>query len=429
MRKEIKKLPRSKIEIRVVLPWQDWEKFIETAIGELSKNIKIPGFRPGKAPRNLVEQKIGKTAVLEEAAGKAIQKSYSKIVQEEKIEALGSPRAEILKLAEGNDLEYKIETDVFPEIELKNWEESVKKVNARIQEEKIEANEGEVKKEIEKIAESRAKFITISREARKGDTVFADFEVFQDGVLLEKGSSKNHPLVLGKGVFIPGFEEQLEGMKENEKKEFDLIFPGEYHEKSLAGKPARFKVKINLVQERQIPEPNDEFAKSLGKFENMEDLKKSVSDGLRQEKEARKKEKQKTEILEELAANLRADLPEILVREELRKMFLELEEQAKYFGITLDDYLVRIKKTKDDLEKEWKSRAETRIKSALALEELVKEKDIHIPSEAIESEMNKALQYYKNAKSAEKNIDMEKLYNHAKRMLENEKIMQFLEKL
>ncbi len=429
MNKEIKKLPHSEIEIKVSVTWDEWKKFLDQAASELSKEVKIPGFRPGKAPKNMVEQKVGKGNIIQEAAEKAIQKTYADILAEGKIDAIGSPKAEILKIAEGNDLEYRIVTAVIPEVKIKSWKDEIKKINKKFKDVSSEIKDEEIEKEIKKIAESRAIFITVSREAKNGDSVSVDFKVLRNGVPIENGTSKNHTLVLGRGVFIPGFEENIIGMKENEEKKFTLKFPEEYHEKSLAGKDAEFEVKLNLVQERKVSEINDEFAKSLGKFENLEALKKSIREGMEKEKEAGNKEKKRSEFLEELVKLTETEIPEVLMQSELSKMFQEFEIQLSQMGMNLQDFLEKMKKTEEDLAKEWKVQAEKRVKSALILEEIAKEQEIKVENEKVEEEMNKTLQYYKKEKDMEKNIDLGRLYDYTKGVLMNEKTFEYLESL
>lgn len=426
---EIKKLPKSQIEIKNSIPWSEWQKFLDRAYEKMSKDLKIPGFRPGKAPRNMIEERIGKHAILEEVAGMAIEKNYPKIVEAEKLDVIGQPKAEILKLAEGNDLEYKVTTAVMPEVKLEDYKNDVSKVNKEYKDKEIKVEDEEINHELERLANSRVKLVTVRREAKSGDSVLLDFQVLRDGVPIENGTSKNHPLVLGKGVFIPGFEENIIGMKENEEKEFNLTFPGDYHEKSLAGLPATFKVKVNLVQERQIPEVNDNFAKSLGKFENLAALKKNVSDGIKMEKEKEQKEKRRADIVDKLLSKSDFDMPEILVHGELHKMIDELSLQIESMGMKIEDYLGKMQKSIDDLEKDWQPQAEKRVKSALILEQIGKDREFEIPSEKIEEEMNKTLQYYKNVKNLEKNINMGKLYNYTKGVLMNEEVFKWLESL
>jgi trigger factor len=426
---EIKKLPKSQVEIKSSISWEDWKKYIDQAMEKLGKDINIPGFRPGKAPRKMVEERIGTKNILEEAGGMAIQKYYIKIIESEKLDVIGRPQAEFLKLAEGNDLEYKITTDVMPEVKMKDWQDGIKKINKQFAKDELKVTEEEIKKELDQLANSRVMLVTVNREARSGDSVILDFQVLRDGVPIENGTSKNHPLILGKGVFIPGFEENIIGMKENEEKEFELKFPDDYHDKTLAGKPTTFKVKVNLVQERQTPEINDAFAKSLGKFENMEALRKSIIEGVEEEKKQQAKEKRRADFIEELIKNSQIDLPEVLIHEELHKMIHEFSAQVEGMGMKLDDYLGKMKKSIDDLEKDWEPQAQKRVKAAILLEEIAKIREIEISSEKIEEEMNKTLQYYKNVKNMEKNIDTGRLYNYTKGVLVNEEVFKYLEKM
>ena len=413
---EIKKIPESQVEVAVTVSWDEWEKYIDQAAIDYSKEIKIEGFRAGKAPRSI-------------AAQKAIQGTYPKVVAEKKIDAIGSPKAEIIKLAEENPLEYKVVTAVVPSVEMKPWKSAVEKINKEYNKKSAEISDSDVEKELEEIAKSRVQHITVEREARDGDNVILSFEVKKDGVPIENGTSKSHPMILGRGVFIPGFEEQVLGMKAGEIKDFELKFPDDYHEKGLAGKPAQFVVTVETVQERKSPELTDEFAKSLGKFENLADMKKNVADGMAEEKKHELKEKRRSEIIEALVEVVEVEIPHILLHEELHKMIGEFEMQLQGMGITFEQYLVQIGKTAEEIEKEWEPQAVKRIKAALALEEVAKEKEIEIANEEVEAEMNKTLAHYKKVQDIEKNIDLGRLYNYVKGMMINEKVLEFLEKI
>ncbi|MDP1619527.1 MAG: trigger factor, partial [bacterium] len=272
----IKKLPKSLIEFEVTIAWADWEKYLDQAAAEVSEELKFPGFRPGKAPRNLVEQKVGVGVLLNNAAEKAVQKSYASFVTQEKLDVIGSPKIEVEELAVEKDLTYKVAVAVMPAVAVKDgYKKEIKKINEEFAKKPVEATEEEIKNELDQLANSRVKLVTVNRAVAKNDSAEIDFSVSVDGKVIEGGESKNHPLVIGRGVFIPGFEDNLIGMQAGEEKEFELAFPADYHKKDLAGKNATFKVKVNLVQERQTPAVDDDFAKSLGSFENLEALKKN----------------------------------------------------------------------------------------------------------------------------------------------------------
>lgn len=426
----IKKLPKSQIEIKLAVPREQWEKYLDVVAGEASMKIKIEGFRPGKAPRKMVEQKVGKGVILNGAAEKAIQKSYIDFVTKEKLEVIGAPEVKIEKIEEGRDLEYTARAAVMPEIKIKDsYKKAIKKINKNYKDKKAEATDDETQLELEKLANSRVKLVTVNREIKNNDSAEIDFTVLVDGAPIEGGTSKKHPMIVGKGVFIPGFEENLIGMKEGEEKEFELKFPADYHKKDLAGKPAVFKVKINLVQERQTPAVDDDFAKSLGSFENLEALKKNVREGMLEENQKKLKDQKRTEYIEKIIENMSVDLPEVLTHQEIHQMLHEFEQQLQMMGMNLDKYLEQLKKDKKELEKDWEPQAEKRVKSAMALKEIAKLEEINIDSKEIEEEINKTLQYYKNVKNIEKDIDMERLYSYTKGVMENEKVFGYLESL
>lgn len=426
----IKKLSKSKIEIELFVPWDQWKKYLEDAVKEVSQELKIPGFRPGKAPRNLVEQKVGLGVLLNNAAEKAVQKSYRDFVLAEKLDVIGSPEVEIEEIAEGKDLKYKAKVAIMPEVKVReDYKKEIKKVNEEFAKKSPVASDEEVNLELEKIANSRVKLVTVRRDARKGDSVEIDFTVLVNNVPIENGTSKNHQVILGRGVFIPGFEDNVIGMKEGEEKEFELEFPKEYHKKDLAGRKATFKVKLNLVQERQTPEINDDFAKSLGKFENLEALKKNVKEGLEHEMKHKIEDEKRSAYIEKIVAATEAEVPDLLVKDEIERMFAEFGYQLESMGLKLDEYLAQLKKDKKELEKDWGPQAEKRVKSLLAFKEIIKMENIKTESEEIEKEMNKTMQHYKNVKDLEKNIDMKQLYNYSKEILENQKIFELLEKI
>lgn len=425
----VKKLPQSRVEMTVKIPWEEWKGEIDHAREGLASQAKVAGFRPGKAPRDIIEKRFGKQTLLVEAAEHVVSHSYAKALEQEKIDAIGKPEVTLGKVTEGEVFEYSVVSAVMPEVTLKPWKDAVKKVNETFKKKTVTVDEKEIDTELERLAAMRAKFVTVSREAKLDDNVLVDFTVLQDGVVIDGGKSEKHPLVLGKGVFIPGFEEQLVGMKENDEKSFELTFPKEYHAAHLAGKPATFQVKMRLVQEREVPVLNDEFAKSLGNFESLEKVKENMRKGLLEEKQTKSKEDHRAEILDVLVGKAELEYPDVLIDQELSRMTREFEMQVQSMGVNLATYLEQTKKTEEGLRAEWLPQAKKRLAAHLIIETLTEEEEITIPTEDIEAEMNKALQYYKNTKDMEKNIDMERLYNAVEEQLRNEKALVWLESL
>lgn len=429
MQVTVKKLPESKAELRITLPWEEWEGEIGHAALHLGKDVKVSGFRPGKVPRDVIEKRFGKEALLIEAAEHAISHAYPLALKEKKIEAIGRPEVKLEKAVEGEALLFSVVTAVMPEVTLGSWKDAVKKANKLFVKQPDIVEEKEIVAELEKLASMRAKLVTVNREARLDDNVLVNFSVLQDGVLIENGKSEKHPLVLGKGVFIPGFEEQLLGMKEGEEKTFELAFPSEYHAKHLAGKKATFQVKLGVVQEREIPTIDDAFAVSLGNFTSLEKLKENIRFGMLEEEIAKHKAEHRTQILDALVEHSEIEYPDILVQEESQRMVREFEMQIQSMGLNFVDYLTQMKKTEDELKKDWEPQAKKRLAAHIILDALADEEGIEIDSVDVEAEMNKTLQHYKDAKDIEKNIDMERLYSAARGQLRNEKTFVWLESL
>ena len=415
--------------MKVVLPWEEWQGEIEHAKDGMAKSVKLPGFRPGKVPKNMVEQRFGKQAIMVEAAEHVVSHSYAKALEQEKVDAIGQPEVTLGQVKEGEEFTYSIITAVMPLVKLASWRDAVKKVNSEFAKKDTAVADEDITKELERLATMRAKQVAVNREAKMGDSVLVDFTVKQEGVVIEGGKSENHPLVLGKGVFIPGFEEELVGMKEHDEKSFELTFPSEYHAKHLAGRPATFEVKMRSVQEREVPLLDDAFAKSLGKFETLAEVKENLKKGMFEEKKEQMKNEHRTEILDALVDKATIDFPELLVKQELLRMTQDFEAQLTQMGLTLDAYLEQMKKTKEALEAEWLPQAKRRLSANLVIEFLAEDEAITVDTPEVEAEMNKALQYYKNVKDIEKNIDMERLYAAVSGQLKNEKVLAWLESI
>lgn len=422
---EIKNLPKSRIEINFELAAEEFEPFVEKAAATLSQNVKIEGFRPGKAPRDLVEKKVGQSALYEEAAELAVRKTYVAAVLEKNLNVIGRPEIQILKLAPKNPFNYKAVAAVLPEIKLPDYKTIAAETKSRAK--PAEVPEKEINEALEYLRKSRAKNSAADREAKTGDFCEVDFEARHGGVKIEKGESKNHPLVIGDKEFVPGFEENLVGMKSGEEKTFSVKTPDDYFKKEYAGKVLDFKVKMNAVFERILPEMDDEFAKGLGKFENLEALKKSVKEGLLAEKEKKEKDRLRMEILEKIAEKTEMELPDILVESEKEKMAHELEHSVERFGLNLETYLAQIKKTADDLKKDWQKDAEKRAKAALILREIAAKEKLAPTEEEIAEKINETVKYYQSAEEAAKKIDSAAVRDYIAGQLKNEKVFEFLE--
>jgi len=424
MKFDLKNLPQSEIEINFELDPSEWGEFINEATKELSRDAKIDGFRPGHAPKELVEQQVGQGKILERAADMAVRKTYVNLISEKKIEALGRPEIQVLKLAPGNPFEFKAKVAVVPSVKLGDWR-TVAQSEKKPKEIKVE--EKEVGDALKWLQKSRTKYATVNRAAQKGDRVEVDFVAKKNGQIIGGGESKNHPIILGEGHFAPGFEDNLLNLKEKEEKKFSLVFPEDFQSKDLAGQLIDFEAKMNLVQEAQIPDLTDEFAKSLGSFTDLAALKKNIEEGLIKEKEEKAKQAWRAKVLENIVKKTEIEAPQILIEAELAKMMQELQDSVAQIGLDFNVYLQNIKKTQDGLKKEWRPKAQERVKAALILQQIAREEKIDVSASEIESEINKISAHYPDIETLQKQIDIERLKEYTKGRLQNEKVFEMLE--
>lgn len=427
MKVDITKLPKSKIELKIEVPVEEWDEFLDEAAKELSRNLKIEGFRPGHAPAKIVEDKIGTAKILEEAAKHCVQKCYVRAIMENNIEAIGQPEISVLKVAKDNPFEFKAKVAVMPEIELTDYIKIAKEKKPKKKEE-ILVEDKEVEESLERLQKSRAKYMTVKREAQPGDRIEIDFETKINGVKIINGESKNHPFILGQGRFVAGFEEKIKGMKEGEEKEFSLLFPSDYYKKDLADKLVDFKVKMNLVQEQELPELDDQFAQGLGNFNSLENLRQSIKEGIGQEKEEKEKEKWRLELINKIADKSVMEISDLLIEGELKKMIEDFKIQIEQFGLGWSQYLAETKKTEDDLKKDWRNQATKRVRIGLVLREIAEKEKIEVNQNEIEEEINKFLSHY-SSKLVEKNVDIDQLKEYTYGVIKNKKVFHLLEKL
>ncbi len=293
----------------------------------------------------------------------------------------------------------------------------------------VAVSQEEIDKSIEWFLKSRTKYITVARSAAEGDRIEIDFEGSCGGEKMQELCSKNQPAILGRGYFMPGFEENIIGMKEGEEKEFKIKFPENLEHKNFAGKEIDFKTKMNLVQEAQIPQLSDEFAKSLGDFKNEAALKESVKEGLLAEKQLQEKDRLRTKMIQEIVKDSEMEIPQILIDSETQRAMEDLKMKISQTGLSYEGYLDKFKKTEQELKSEFEKSAKERMAAFLVLNEIAKKENINVSEQEVEEETNKALRHFENAQQAEQKIDIEQLKSYTKDVLKNEKVFQILESL
>lgn len=421
MKVGIKTLPKSQAELTIEVSIFELQPFLTNTAARMSKELKITGFRPGKAPYDLVKQQVGEARIYQEALEDIIKKTYPRAVIEHKLEAVGQPKITIEKVAPGNPLVYRAQVTLLPKIELGDY----KKLKAAKKEVKVGPKE--IDKAIQNLQRMYGKEIKVERPAQKGDKVEVDFDVFMDKVPIDGGSSKKHPLVIGDGHFIPGFEENLVGMTKEQVREFKLRFPKDYHKKDLANRLAEFKVKMLAVYKIELPKLDDSFAKMLGKFENFAALQKQMSENVEKEKKLKEEQRFELEILDDIIKKSKfEEIPDLLVTSELDKMLKEIETSVMRQGMKFEDYLKSLKKSKEDLQKELKPEAEKRIKTALVIRHITKEEKIQVSPKEMDEEIKKSKEMYKERPEVLKQLETPEYKMYLSNFLASKKVMDLL---
>jgi trigger factor len=420
METSIKKLPNSRVEIFFKIPKEEFEKFREKSILKFGQELKTEGFRPGKAPKEVIEKEIGEARILEEAVRVILEGNYPKVVLENKIEPITQPEVEVLPptFSKSGGLTLKASLTVFPEIKLPDY----KKIASQIKRNKVLVEEAEIEDALCWLQKSRAKFTLKNKPAEKGDFLEIDFSSPQ----IEAGLKRKDGFILGEGQFIPGFEENLIGMTNGEAKDFSLKFPKNHFKKDMAGKNFDFKVRVRSVQTMELPEVSDEWAKSLGNFNDLVALKNNLKEGINIEKEMAENQRVRQEILEKLGNNSKIEIPEILIEREKNIILDELKEKiAGVLKMPFEEYLTKIKKTEKEVKDSFLEEAQKRAKYNLILREISILEEIGVSEEEIKDEMNKLLKSYSIEKIKE--LDLEKLKLYIESEIKKEKTLAKLE--
>ena len=435
MKFTLTRLPKSEVEISVTIPPAEFEPHLKRAAALISEEIEIDGFRKGKAPYEAVKNHAGEGAIYERAAELAARKTYPEILQElitsnqlpVTAPPIGRPEVTVAKLAPGDDLEYKVRTAILPPVALPDC----KTIARRAREEKKEqtVSEEEIDQAIRWLRDSRTQLITVDRPAAEGDRVEVDFEIRPagSGTKIAGGESKNHPVVIGRKRFIPGFEEALSGMKSGERKSFTLLAPDDWREKQFAGKALDFTAVMRLVQERRTPEENDEFARGLGAFSTIDALRSSVREGLFGEKTDKERQRIRGLIVSEIAEEAKIEPPEVLIQAEIDKMIAELKNGVAEMHMQWSEYLLHIGKTEESMRSDWRGEAERRARITLTLGEIALREKITPSEEEVTDRANQFLGQFKTAQETDTAIDPGRLREYTKGVLRNEKIFEFLE--
>ncbi|MBY6035292.1 trigger factor [Fictibacillus nanhaiensis] len=364
---------------------------LDQAFKKVVKTVNVPGFRKGKMPRRLFEQRFGVESLYQDALDILLPKAYGDAVTEAGIEPVDRPEVDIEKMEQGSNLVFTAKVIVKPEVKLGDYK------GLEVEKVETEVTDEDVQNELTSLQEQQAELVVKEDGAiENGDTVNIDFEGFVDGEPFEGGKAENYSLEIGSGSFIPGFEEQLVGEKAGAEKDVNVTFPEEYHAEELAGKPAVFKVKIHDIKSKQLPELNDEFAKEAeGDAETLEDLKKDLRAKLEESKKQEAENKSRETVIEKASENAEIDIPEAMVNTELDRMVQEFGQRLQMQGMNLDLYYQFSGTSEEALREQMKEDAGKRVRTNLVLEAIVEAENIQVSEEEIDAELAKMSEMYK----------------------------------
>ncbi len=389
----------NELKLEFTIEAKKFDEAIMKVYAKSAKYFNIPGFRKGKAPFNIVERMYGDEIFYEDAFNELVPSIYEKEIEENKIEAVSKPDIHIVNMKKGEDLVFTATVQTKPEVTLGKYKGvEIKKVEYPVTDEDVEH-------ELSHMQEHNARTITVEdRPVKEKDIAVIDFEGFVDGKPFEGGKAEKHELEIGSKTFIPGFEDQVIGMKVDEEKDIKVKFPEDYFSKDLAGKDATFKVKLHEIREKKLPKLDDEFAKDVSEFDTLAELKASIKEKKQSENENRAKHETEDLAIEAVSKETKIDIPSGMIENEVDAMIRDMEQQLAYQGIKLEQYLQIMNKTRKDIEDNYKEQAEKNVKSRLILEEIIKAEKLEASKEEVDAKIKEmATSYGKKEEELSKN--------------------------
>ena len=393
MKVELIKQEGNKVSFKLTVDNDKFESAVVKAYNKNKGKYNIPGFRKGKAPRKVIETHYGKGVFYSDAIDIVFPEVYPAAIDELKIDPIEVPSIDVEEISKDNGLVLLVDVEVKPEFQLGDYK--------GVEVEKVEdtLNEDVVNAKLEEMREKNSRLVSVEREIANGDTANIDFEGFDGEVAFEGGKGENYNLVIGSGSFIPGFEEQLVGKKAGEEVEVNVTFPEEYHAENLAGKPVVFKVKVNEVKVKELPELNDEFAADTTEFNTLEELRADVKAKAEEEAKEAAKIELRNRVIEKVVANTEVEVPEAMVKHEIENQLMELNYQLQYQGFGMEQFLQMTGKTMDEFKAEFtasrREEALRNVKTSLVIEAIAKAEDVQVSEEEVNAEVQKMADAYK----------------------------------
>ncbi|UXU55951.1 trigger factor [Staphylococcus agnetis] len=369
--------------LQVTVPAEEVDKALDQAFKKVVKQINVPGFRKGKVPRPIFEQRFGVEALYQDAVDILLPKAYSNAVEEAGINPVDQPEIEVTQIEKGKEFKFDATVTVEPEVELGDYK------GLEIEKQNTELTDEEVEETIQQRLEAMADMVVKEDgKVEEGDTVNLDFDGYVDGEQFEGGQADGYDLEIGSGMFIPGFEEQLVGLAVGEEKDVEVTFPEEYHAEELAGKPATFKTKINEIKSKEVPELDDELANELDSEANtVDEYKENLRKQLAENKATEAENTQKEEAITKATDNAKVDIPNAMIKTEEDRMVQEFAQRLQQQGLNLETYFQISGQSEDDLRGQMKEDAEQRVKTNLTLAAIADAENIEATDEDVEKEL------------------------------------------
>lgn len=393
MKINVERIEDNKVEIEVELEEERIAEGLDRAYKKLVKDVDIPGFRKGKAPKNVFVNYVGKQALYSEAAEAVVPEAYFEAVEKEGLEPIEQPELELVQLEEDKPLIFKAKVQVKPQSKLGKYK------GVSVEHKELQTTEEDVENHLKSLQERHARLESVEdRPIQEGDTAVIDFEGFIDGEAFSGGKGEDYSLEIGSGSFIPGFEEQLIAMEVGEEREIAVDFPEDYQQEDLAGKKAVFKVKVKEIKEKVILPLDDEFAKDVSEFETIEELREDVKAKIEESAKEESKNILKNKVLEKVLEDCEVNLPDVMVERKIDQFMQDMDQGMQRQGITLEKYLEITQSSREDLREEYRARAEEAVKAELTLEEIAKQENIEISEEELDKEFESMAESYQQDK-------------------------------
>lgn len=406
MNVKVENKENSKVELEFTLTKEEFNERLDKVFVRHAKHFTIQGFRPGKAPRNIVEKTYGEDTLNYTVIEDTVDEDFRKAVEENNLEIVSRPELNVVQIGRDKDTIYTVTVFVKPEATVKQYKGlEVAKVEKVVTEE-------DINKEIETAREKNSRSVTVeNRPLENGDISNIDFEGFDNGVAFEGGKGEKFDLTIGSNQFIPGFEEKMIGMTIGETKDIEVSFPENYHMETLAGKPVVFKVTLNSISKKELPVVDDEFVKDISEFETLADYKNSIKEKLEKRFAAEMKAAKETAVFDKLLENTEVVIPEAMIEEQVENLVKQTEQELSLQGMNIDIYCQYLGIDKNVMRANFKAQAERDVKFRLALEAVAKQENIQVTDEDINTKIDELVaQYGKDQENNFKNNENIKQY-------------------